>query len=294
MKPITFCISTYNNYDYLKLAVKSVRKNSYFKDAPFVVHAENCDDGTNEWLHRNVDKYNLEVYVEPNNEVVRGIGGGMDFCASKVKTEYIMFLHSDFYVSKNWDKACLDVFKKYPRAKLWVSPHRVQPNIFNEDSRPGTFMADNDEFGAFHHDFNSEHFENWAEQFTSMNDFEIRKGEGVSGLIRKKDWDEVGGNDPIFSPASWEDMDLFIRLQMEGCEFVLPSTSLIYHFGARGSHFPEDDFTKKSDRQVKAETDNAQKWYNKWGLPPVFDELRFIKVTEDYVKRYKEIKNENN
>ena len=59
MEKITFCISTYNNYDYLKLAVHSVRKNSYFKNAPFVVHAENCDDGTNEWLEENKDKYDL-------------------------------------------------------------------------------------------------------------------------------------------------------------------------------------------------------------------------------------------
>ena len=27
----------------------------------------------------------------------------MNFCAERVQTEYIMFLHSDFYVTKNWD-----------------------------------------------------------------------------------------------------------------------------------------------------------------------------------------------
>ena len=57
---MTFCISTYNNLDYLKLAVKSVRKNSYYKDAPFIVHAENCNDGTDNWLDSNFKKYNLE------------------------------------------------------------------------------------------------------------------------------------------------------------------------------------------------------------------------------------------
>ena len=101
--PITFCCSTYNTLNYLKWAVKSVRQNAYFKDATFVVHAENCDDGTNEWLHRNVDKYNLEVYVEPHTDPVRGIGGGMNFCAEKVKTEYILFILSDFYCARNFD-----------------------------------------------------------------------------------------------------------------------------------------------------------------------------------------------
>ena len=59
---ITHCISTYNNLPYLKLAIKSVRKNSYYKDAPFIIHAENCTDGTDEWLKENSKKHNLEYY----------------------------------------------------------------------------------------------------------------------------------------------------------------------------------------------------------------------------------------
>jgi hypothetical protein len=85
---ITFTLSTFNTLNYLKLAIHSVRKNSYYKDAPFVIHAENCTDGTNEWLEENKEKYNLEVYIE-QNEIPKGIGGGMNFCASKVKTKYI-------------------------------------------------------------------------------------------------------------------------------------------------------------------------------------------------------------
>ena len=111
---LTFCISTHNNLPYLKLAIKSVRKNSYYKDVPFIIHAENCVDGTNGWLKERAQQYNLEYYID-KNEIPLGIGGGMNFCAEKVQTEFIMFLHSDFYVTKNWDKACMDVFSKYPK-----------------------------------------------------------------------------------------------------------------------------------------------------------------------------------
>ena len=89
---ITNCISTHNNIDYLKLAIKSVRKNSYYKDSPFVIHAENCNDGTDEWLKENSKKYNLEYYID-KNDIPLGIGGGMNFCADKVKTEFINFIH---------------------------------------------------------------------------------------------------------------------------------------------------------------------------------------------------------
>ncbi len=102
----------------------------------------------------------------------------------------------------NWDKACLDVFEKYPDKKLWISSHRIEPQMFpNSQTRPGTVIVPKDYLGAYWNDFNTEGFEQWAEQFVQLNDFKIPKGEGVSGLIRKKDWDEIGGNDPRFAPA---------------------------------------------------------------------------------------------
>ena len=62
---ITFALSTFNTLNYLKLAIESVRSNSFYKDAPFIIHAENCTDGTNEWLYENKTNYNLTIIVEP-------------------------------------------------------------------------------------------------------------------------------------------------------------------------------------------------------------------------------------
>ena len=272
---ITFCISTYNNLKYLKTAVDSVRQNSYFKDAPFIIHAENCSDDTDEWLKENSKAYNLEYYVD-KNDIPLGIGGGMNFCADRVKTEYIMFLHSDFYVTKNWDKSLLNVFDKYPKEKMWVCSHRVEPDMFGSPQRPGTVIVPKDVFGAYHDSFNPVYFEAWTQEFTESNDFEIPKGEGVSGLIRKKDWDEIGGNDPLFAPASWEDMDLFLRMLQNNFKFVLTSKSVIWHFGARGSHRLEENNGQSSDRQRKSEQINQQKWLGKWKSFPTFDEYGMI------------------
>jgi len=275
--PLTFCISTYNNLEYLKIAVDSVRKNSHFKDAPFIIHAENCDDGTDEWLEQNSEKYNLEYFIDKNESPI-GIGGGMNFCAERVKTEYIMFLHSDFYVTKDWDLDLLKVYEKYPNEKLWVNSHRVEPQMFpNSQGRWGTVVVPKDMFGAYHHDFISDTFDKWVEMFKKENDFEIPKGEGVSGLIKKEHWDEIGGNDPLFAPASYDDMDLFLRMLQNGFRFILPSSSVVWHFGARGSHRLEENDGKSSERQIKSEQKNIQKWIQKWGRPPVFDEYGMIK-----------------
>jgi GT2 family glycosyltransferase len=268
---ITFCISTYNNLEYLKIAIDSVRKNSYYKDSPFIIHAENCTDGTNEWLTENKNKYNFEYFIDINDSP-KGIGGGMNFCAELVKTEYIMFLHSDFYVTKNWDKSLLELFDKYPNEKLWVNSWRVEPAMFpGSKTTPGNIVVDKELFGEYHNNFNSSLFDEWSLEFTTDNDIQIPRGLGVSCLIRKSDWDIIGGNDPQFAPTSWDDHDLFLRMHNAGFKFITTTKSLIYHFGARGSHRLEENNNKSSERQILAEQKNAQKFYNKWGGMPLFD-----------------------
>lgn len=280
MSPLTFCISTYNNLSYLKLAIESVRKNSYYKDAPFIIHAENCNDGTDEWLEEAKDQYNLKIYIDKNQTPI-GIGGGMNFCANKVKTEFIMFLHSDFYVSKNWDLACLEQYQKENKDKLWVSSLRFEPAMFPDHihylngSKPqplDNIIIPKEYFGEYWHNFNKKIFEEYAEEFKSLNDYTIFKGQGVSGLISKKNWDMIGGNDPQFSPTSWEDKDLFLRMIQAGFSFTLTSKSVVYHFGARGSHRLEENEGKTSQRQIEAEQANAYKFIKKWGGLPKYNE----------------------
>jgi O-antigen biosynthesis protein len=275
MNNITTCISTYNNLPYLKLAIKSIRKYSHFKDMPVVVYAENCDDGTDEWLVDNAEKYGLTYLIE-HNDPAKGIGGGLNVVADMVQTEFINFIHADMVVSQDWDLELYKMFEKYPDEKLWVNSHRVEPDMFGGESRPGTVIIPREMFGYTHDEFEERYFIDWAAEFTEQNDVEIPKGEGVSGMIRKVDWDHIGGNDDRFAPAWWEDFDLFLRMKNEGYRFILPSKSLVFHFGARSSHFPKDDFTRESSRSKECEPAGAQKFVDKWGGMPAFDEWGMI------------------
>ena len=161
---------------------------------------------------------------------------------------------------------------KKHRLPTWVFSHRVEPNTFNNtENRAGTVFVPTDAFGAYHYDFQSESFEQWVEEFKQMNEFTVKKAEGVSGLISKYDWDRIGGNDSLFAPTSWEDMDLFLRMLYRGYQFVLTSKSVVWHFGARGSHRLEENGGKSSSRQIEAEKVNASKFYSKWGGYPTFD-----------------------
>ena len=277
---ITTCISTNNNLEYLKLAIKSVRKNSYYKDQPVIIHAENCTDGTNEWLKSQCERdTNLKVYIE-TNEVPRGIGGGMDFCVDKVKTKFVNIIHSDMWISPNQD---LELLKLYDgvddSVRLIASSFRIQPKIFpnDPDYRPGTIFMPVNEFGEFYHNFDDEWFDEWSSEFSNSNDLSIRKGGGAGFFCRKEDYIWIGGNDPLFAPASFDDMDLFIRMQLEDYKFIMTSKSTVYHFSARGSHFKDDNITQKSERQIKAEQANVKKWISKWGKMPETDSETFVK-----------------
>ena len=288
---ITTCISTNNNLEYLKLAIQSVRENAYYKDQPIVVHAENCNDGTDKWLVDNKDRLDLEVYIDHNNNP-KGIGGGMNFCVDKAKTKFVNIIHSDMWVAPNQD---LELLKLYDgvddSVRLIVSSFRIQPKIFpnDPDYRPGTVFVPTNEFGEFHHNFNSDWFDKWASEVSKENDVIVRKGGGAGFFCRKEDYVYIGGNDPIFSPASWEDMDLFIRMQNEGYQFKMTSKSVVYHFSARGSHFKDDDITKKSQRQIDAEQTNVRKFFNKWGELPQTDIETFVSPIDN--KRVKNIMN---
>eukprot|EP00918_Siedleckia_nematoides_P069418 GHVU01151444.1.p2 GENE.GHVU01151444.1~~GHVU01151444.1.p2 ORF type:complete len:284 (-),score=25.27 GHVU01151444.1:957-1808(-) len=259
---ITTCISSNNNLEYLKLAVRSIRQNAHYNDTPIIVYAENCTDGTNEWLSSN--EYNLEYYIE-TNKIEKGIGGGMDFCVNKAQTEFVNIIHSDMWIAPNQDLELLKLYDNIDKnTRLIASSFRIQPKIFpnDPDYRPGTVFVPMDEFGAYYNDFNSDYFDKWATEFSNDNDIDVRKGGGAGFFCRKKDYEWIGGNDPLFAPASWEDMDLFIRMQLEGYEFKMSPKSTVYHFSARGSHFRDeakDNFNQKSQRQQTAEQTNAQK-----------------------------------
>jgi len=280
MNKITTTISTNNNLEYLKLAVKSVRQNCYYKDMPLIVHAENCDDGTDEWLNDNTDKYSIEYYID-HNDKPKGIGGGMNFCVDKVKTEFVNIIHSDMWCAPNQDLELLRLYDDTDK-RLIASSFRIQPRIFpnDPDYRPGTVFHTMEEFGAFCYEFDSDYFDEWATEFSKQNDIKVRKAGGAGFFCRTEDYKWIGGNDPLFAPASWEDKDLFIRMQLEGYEFEMITKSILWHFSARGSHFRDeakDDLTKKSMRQQKSEHDNIQKWVKKWGVLPEEDEETFVK-----------------
>jgi GT2 family glycosyltransferase len=278
---LTHVISTYNSLEFLKLAIASVRKNSFYRDAPFVVFADGCTDGTDQWLIDNQKKYDLTLLIEPRNENSSN-GYGMNRAAELVQTEYINFIHADMYVAPNFDKALIESIEAYPYTeRVLISSYRIQPNLFHngqEPDRPGTVMVSTDLFGDMPENFKVEEFEEEAFKFQVDNkDVEFAKAEGCSFLIKKRDWDFIGGNDLRFKPNGYEDMDLFLRMRNEGFKYKVIGSSVVFHFAGRGGNgFFGSGLEKRNESNYIGEQKSGSEFLKKWGGIPVFDQYGMI------------------
>ena len=288
MSQLTWCVNSYRNLPYLKLAIESIRKNAFYKNSPIVVYTEN-DSETGDWIKSQPD---ITPIIE-FNPIPKGIGGGANVAIANVKTEYFSLLHSDMYISRHYDRVLLDIAKA--NEKTVACAWRLEPDIWKQPSRMGTTMIPtnpDDGFGVYWHDFQAENFEAFAEDFVAANNIQFRKVEGVSYVMRKSDWDKIGGNDPRYAPSSFEDHSLSVRMQCENYNFVVTSKALVWHFGSRGANFMDqpDKITGRSQRQIECENRNIKTWIEEWGCFPQYDEYGFVIATDDMKKIYEKNK----
>jgi GT2 family glycosyltransferase len=277
----SWCINTYKSLPYLKLAIESIRENAFYKKQPIICYTEN-DEETAAWLQQQSDITPIIEY----NKVPLGIGGGTNKCIEHVKTEYFSLVHSDFYISRNYDKPLFDLVSSTEKP-LVAGAWRLEPNIFNNTDRIGTVFAPVENgFGVYHHDFLKNEFLDWADEFVkTSNAPDFRKVEGVSYMMRTK---YFLNNSDAYRPTSYEDHDQSVRMQLEGYDFVVSGKALTWHFGARSSHFlgQHDKLIGTSDRQKQCEARNYQKWLKIWNESPSYDEVGFIKVSDNMREIY--------
>ena len=88
-------IPTFNNLDYLKICIESLRKNSNF-DHQIIVHVNQGTDGTLEYIK----SINIEYTYTLENI---GMPKALNLASKKAKHNYILISHDDFYYCPEWD-----------------------------------------------------------------------------------------------------------------------------------------------------------------------------------------------
>ena len=130
-------IPTFNNLDYLKLCIKSIRQNSKYTHQ-IIPHVNIGEDGTCDFLRdENIDftftKYNS------------GICEGMNTASKKSKFEYILYSHDDFYFCPGWDEVLKNEVDAIGHNNFYFSGVMMNngPIQFNAGSNIKTLMKKN-------------------------------------------------------------------------------------------------------------------------------------------------------
>ncbi len=204
-------IPTLNNIEYLKFAIKSLKKNSRYKDHEIIIHVNIGDDGTLDYLIKNNYKY---TYTKFNS----GITKGVNLAAKEATREYIVYVHDDFYFCPDWDYYLFEEIKKIKDDKFYLSGTminngQVQYNCGNSLS-----------------EFNEAKLLSGIKKM-KLNDFQ--GSTWAPTLISRKLWNRVGGFSEEFFAGSGSDPDFNMKLWKIGVRiFKGVGKSTVYHFGS--------------------------------------------------------------
>ena len=233
-------ILSYNVKDMCMRCIESIRKNNP-KSAYEIVVVDNAStDGIREWLQDQED-----ITLICNGENVGFPAGCNQGIEASQKDNDIFLLNNDTML--------------LPNSLFWLRM------ALYEDEKTGatgsvTNFAGNGQM--VRRDFSS--LDEVMEYGISVNIPEKNALEkkiwlvGYALLLKRKALDEIGLLDTRFSPGSYEDNDIGVRLRYAGWKVYLCHNSFILHFGSGAG--------RNREMWNEAEKNNERKFREKWGF----------------------------
>ncbi len=255
-------IPTFNNLDYLKLCIESIKKNSKFEHQ-IIIHVNEGSDGTLEFVKNS----NYEFTYSENNI---GMPKALNRSAKLSKFNYILISHDDFYYCPNWDVSLLEELKLINHNNFYLSGTMVGEGQVEFDA------------GKTIEDFNENKL---LKNLKKIQTYNFQGTTKCPGLIHKKIWEKVGGWSEEFSPTGGDDTDFALKLWNSDVRiFKGIGKCSAYHFGSITTRKkPKSLFTYLGSRANKI-------FVKKWGMSINFFENHYLK--SGYDKNKKMILNE--
>ena len=102
-------VPTWNNLDYLKLCIESIKKNSEY-DHELLFHINEGSDGSLEYIKEKKYKYSYSK----NNQ---GVCVAFNEAAKLAENNYIVLAHDDMYFCPGWDTVFCNEIKREKNKK---------------------------------------------------------------------------------------------------------------------------------------------------------------------------------
>ena len=117
-------IPTWNNLDYLKLCVESIKKNSKY-DHQIVVHVNEDLDNTSHYLKENNILFTL-------SDINIGLCKGMNKAYHLATTNYILYAHDDMYFCPKWDSDLINEINNLHHNNFYLSGTHISTSNSND------------------------------------------------------------------------------------------------------------------------------------------------------------------
>jgi glycosyltransferase involved in cell wall biosynthesis len=254
---LSILIPTFNNLEYLKLCIKSLKKNSYFNNQ-IICHVNIGDDGTIDFLKANNIEY---TYTSYNS----GICEGINKAAKLAGFDYYLYAHDDFYFCPNWDFILLNEVKKIGHNNFYLSGTMMnQGQIqFNCGNTPDEF--DENKF---------------LKEYQNFNFYDFQGSTWAPSLVYKEIWNKVGGLSEEYFPGTGSDPDFNMKLWNLGIRIFKGINDFkVYHFG---SVVLRKKITKIS--KEKYGSIGAKIFLIKWGITIKFFKRFYLRSNSKFQK----------
>ena len=251
-------IPSYNNLEYLKNCIKSLKKNSKYSHQ-IIVHINEGTDGSLEYVKEN----NLE-YTFSNENI--GMPKALNKSSELAKFDYILISHDDFYYCPGWDVELVNNVNFIGHNNFYLSSTMVGAGQVEFDA--GQTVDNFDETKLL-------------DNLEKIKTIDFQGTTKCPGLIHKEVWKRVGGWSEEFSPTGGDDTDFAMKLWKINIRiFKGLGKSLAYHFGSITTRKKDKSlFTYLGSRGNKI-------FLKKWGYNINFFENFFLKSGLDKNKNF--------
>ena len=211
-------IPTYNNFNYLKLCINSIIKNSSF-DHEIIIHINGVDKLSEDYI-----KENNYLYTSTPKNV--GLCTGVNMAAKKSTTDYIVYAHDDMYFLPKWDYYLLNEVNNIGHNNFYLSLTQLS----HTRGVKGSLQHIHFDCGSTLKDFDKKKL---LDNYDKFNFRDLQGSHWAPHLIHKNLWIKIGGFSEEFNPGFASDPDLNMKLWMIGVRiFKSISLSRVYHFGS--------------------------------------------------------------
>jgi glycosyltransferase involved in cell wall biosynthesis len=258
-----------NNLKYLKWSYDSIRKNQGNHEVEICVADDASTDGTWDWCQEMTKKDSNFKAIRNEGPTRLGHTILYDRLVNEVATNDVcMIYHADMYLCPG----ALDYIEKYLKDKTIVSLTRIEPPL--HPPGPEKILKD---FGIEPEEFEEDKLLEWLGNTGFDEAFGEKTTDGIFApwAFYKKDFQEIGGHDPLYAPQSKEDTDIFNRFQLNGIKFVQTWEGCVYHMTCRGSRFangakrnPDGQVfmkNRETDEWLRQNQKSTREFIRKWG-----------------------------